>query len=226
MTNEELILQKLEYIESHITPVVKFGQSIRELKDDMIPLGNTAVQLVINELKEVEAGFELDDVLLLIKQSMRSTRDLIFALRQMASVIEFVRDLEPLLKSAVPQIIEHLDELERRGVFRIVRSMLDVRAKMATAYNSDDIDQIGDVLVSLLGLVKKLSDPKAMAFLEKASALPANIDLSNSKKIGLFGMVSAGFNNDVKEGLGVLLELTKALSSLKGNPSDDATAGK
>lgn len=220
MTNEELILQKLEYLESHIVPVIKFGQSIKELKDDMVPLGNTAVQLVINELQEVEAGFELDDLFLLIKQTMRSTRDLIFALRQMSSVIEFVRDLEPLMKSAVPQIIAHLDDLERRGVFRIIKSMLDVRAKVAATYNSEDIDKIGDVMVALLGLAKKLSDPKAMAFLEKAAELPANIDLSNSKKVGLVGMLSAGFDNEVKEGLGVLLELTKAMRSLKENAAE------
>ncbi len=217
MTNEELILQKLEYLESHIVPVIKFGQSIKELKDDMVPLSNTAVQLVINELQEVEAGFELDDLFLLIKQTMRSTRDLIFALRQMSSIIEFVRDLEPLMKSAVPQIIAHLDDLERRGVFRIIKSMMDVRAKIASSYNAEDIDKIGDVMVALLGLAKKLSDPRAMEFLEKAAELPANIDLSNSKKVGLMGMITAGFDDEVKEGLGVLLELTKAMSTLKKN---------
>ncbi|MBA4366587.1 MAG: hypothetical protein C0403_02995 [Desulfobacterium sp.] len=219
MTNEELILQKLEYLESNFIPVIKFGQSLKELKDDMVPLGNTAVHLVIKELQEVEAGFELDDLFLLIKQTMRSTRDMIFAMRQMSSIIEFVRDLEPLMKSAVPQIIEHLDDLERRGVFRIIKSMLDVRAKVAATYNSEDIDKIGDVMVALLGLMKKLADPKAMAFLEKAAALPANIDLANSQKVGLVGMISAGFDNDVREGLGVVLELTKALRSLKeSNP--------
>ncbi|MFZ5568925.1 MAG: DUF1641 domain-containing protein [Thermodesulfobacteriota bacterium] len=224
MTNEELILQKLEYIESHIIPVAKFGHSIRELKDDLIPLGNTAVQLVTKELQEVEAGFELDDFFLLIKQAMRSTRDLIFLLRQMTSMIEFVRDLEPLLKSAIPQLIHYLDELEQRGVFRILRSMLDVRAKVASAYDSEDIDQIGDVAVSLLGLTKQLSDPRAMDFLEKMAALPGKIDLSGSKKTGLMGMVSAGFRQDIQEGLGVLLEITKALSSLKDKTADSTAA--
>jgi uncharacterized protein YjgD (DUF1641 family) len=215
MTNEELILQKLEYLESHIVPVIRFGQSLKELKDDMVPLGNSAVQIVIDELKEVEAGFELADFFMLLKQTMRSTRDLIFTLRQLSSAIEFVKDLEPLLKSAVPQIIEYLDELERRGVFRIIRSMLDIRAKVAAAYGHEDIDVIGDVMVSLLGLARKLSDPKAMALLEKLASIPSEVDLSNSRKVGLMGMVAAGFDSDVKEGLGVLIELTKSLKNLK-----------
>ena len=37
-----------------------------------------------------------------------------------------------------------------------------------------------------------------------AASIPANVDLANAKKIGPVGMLSAGFNTEVKEGLGVL----------------------
>ncbi len=223
MTNEELILKKLEHIESQIEPVIKYGQNLKELKDDLIPLGNTAVQVLIEELQEIEAGFQLEDFLKLIKQSLRNTNDFIFALKQMANIIEFIKDLEPLLKSAVPQIIQHLDQLEQRGVFRMIKAMMDVRAKAAAKYSAEDIDQIGDAMVALLGLAKKLSGPKALAFLEKTAGLPAKIDLSSSKKVGAFGLLSAGFDSEIKEGLGVLLELTKAMGKLKDNGQSSVT---
>ena len=56
-----------------------------------------------------------------------------------------------------------------------------------------------------------------MTFLEKAVEIPAAVDLSASKKVGPWGLVSASSNDEVKEGLGVLIELTKALSKLKEN---------
>jgi uncharacterized protein YjgD (DUF1641 family) len=56
-----------------------------------------------------------------------------------------------------------------------------------------------------------------LTFLQKAVENPATIDLSVSKKIGPWGLLSAGSNDEVKEGLGVLIELTKALSKLKEN---------
>jgi len=217
MTNEELILMKLENIESQIEPFIKITKSITELKDDLIPLQNIAFQAMINELQEIEAGFQLEDFLALIKQTLRNTNELIFAIKQLSSIIEFVRDLEPLLRSAVPQMIHYLDQLEQQGVFRVIKSTLDVRAKVAEAYDADDIDIIGDVFVDLLGIAKKLSDPKAKAFIEKAASLPANIDLENSKKAGFFNLLSAGFSDELKEGLGVMMELTKAMGKLKGN---------
>ena len=224
MTKEDLILEKIEQLESQIAPIVQASKSIMELRDDLIPLQNQAVQLAINELQEIEAGFQLEDLFILIKQSLRSVKNITYALRQLNNIIEFVNDLEPLLKSAVPQIIHYLDELERKGVIRIIKSMLDARAKVAAEYDAEDIEQIGDVMVFLLGLAKKIKDPRAQGFLERAAEIPANIDLSRTKKVGPFGMMSAGFNDEVKEGFGVMLELAKAMGKLKSNGNGSSPA--
>jgi len=221
MTHEELILAKLENIESQIAPFLRTANSLAELKADIIPLSNQATQLVINELQEVEAGFELDDMLMLLKQLLRSTRNFVFLLRQVNSIIDFVKDLEPLLKSSAPQIISYLDELERKGVFRVIKAMLDIRAKVAEAYSPEDIEQIGDGLVALLGLAKKISTPQAIAFMEKMAEIPSQVDFSHTRKIGPFGLMSAAYSNDVKEGLGVLIELTKAMGKMKDDGDTD-----
>ena len=128
MTNEELILQRLDAIEAKINPIVNQTSKWGELADDLVPLQQQAVNLFIAHLKEVEAGFQLEDLFDLIKQSARSIKNLLYALKSMDNIIEFVNDIEPLLKSAVPKAIEHLDELERKGVFRIIKAMMDVRA--------------------------------------------------------------------------------------------------
>jgi len=215
MTNEELILKKLDHLEAQIEPIINFSKSATELRDDLVPLGNQATAILINELQEVEAGFQLEDLLRLVKQAMRSTNNLVFMMRQMNSIIEFVKDLEPLLKSTVPLVIDSLDKLEQQGVFRIVKATLDIRAKIASAYTPEDIEKIGDGLVVALGLAKKLSEPVMIAFLEKVTDLPAALNLADAKKTGPFGLLSAGFDPEIKEGIGVVLELTKALSGLK-----------
>lgn len=215
MTNEELILQKLERLETQIQPLIKTSEKFAELKNDLIPIGNQATALFINELTEVEAGFQLENFISLIKESMRNTENFIFALKQMASIIEFVKDLEPLLKSAVPQVIHYLNELEQKGVFRIIKATVDLRSKVAATYTAEDIDVMGDGLVAALGLARSLSDPKAMELLEKLSKVPAGVDLENAKSVGVFGLASAGFNPEIGKGLGVLMELTKAMGKIQ-----------
>lgn len=215
MQNGEQILEKISGLEEKLQPIIDANTKMRELKADLTPLGNRAMSIVINELLEVEAGFDLDDLIDLLKQMMRSTKNITYVMKQLDNVLEFVKDMEPLMRSAVPQLINHLDDLEKQGVFRMLKATLDIRAKMASAYDPDDVDQIGDGMVVLLGLAKKLSDPKAADFINRVLEVPANIDLDNVKPVGVGGLMSAGFNKDIKNGLGVMMELTKALGKIK-----------
>ena len=215
MTNEELILERLDRIETQLQPLVQTARGVNELKEDLMPLSHQFVKMMITELQDVESSFQMEDLLELVKRMLRSVKDITFALNQLQIVIDFITTLEPLLKSSVPKLIHYLDDLEQKGVLRVIQAMLDVRAKVADAYSPEDIDQIGDVFVSLLGLAKKLSDPHAMAFLEKAAGIPAQLDLVNCKDVGPFGLISVSATKEVKQGLGVLMELTRALGKLK-----------
>jgi uncharacterized protein YjgD (DUF1641 family) len=215
MNNEALIMQRLDHIEAQLAPLAESFKGVSELKDDLTPLANNAIQTLIKEMEDVESSFQLDDLLEMLKQSLRSVSNITFALKQMENIIDFVITLEPLLKSSVPQVINYLDDLEQRGVFRIVKAMWEVRAKIAAAYTPEDIEQIGDGVVALLGLSKKLTDPNTLAFLEKIVEVPAQVDLKSAKDIGPVSLLWHSSNKEVKEGLGVLIELTKALGNLK-----------
>lgn len=215
MTNEELILERLDKIEAQIAPLAESFKGVDELKDDLSPLAHNAIKLVIKELEDVESSFQLEDLLEMFKRMLRSVRSLTYTLGQLENIIDFVTTLEPLLKSSVPQFINYLDDLEQRGVFRILNATLGVRAKIASAYSPEDIEQIGDGLVSLLGLAKKITDPQTLALLESLAEMPAKLDLERSKNVGPFGLLWACSNKDVKEGLGVLMQLTKGMGKLK-----------
>jgi uncharacterized protein YjgD (DUF1641 family) len=219
MTNEELILERLDRIEARLAPISETAGSIKDLREDLVPLSGQAFRLLIRELEDVESSFQLEDLMTLLKRSLRSVKHVIFALEQLENTVDFVTTIEPLLKSAVPQVINYLDDLEQKGVLRIITATLDVRAKIASAYTPEDIDRIGDGAVTLLGLVKKLSDPVAIDFLEKIADLPSKVDLAGAKPDGPFGMLGALSSKEARQGLGVFMELTKAMGSLKNGGS-------
>jgi uncharacterized protein YjgD (DUF1641 family) len=215
MTNEAMILERLDRIEAQLAPLAGSFKSIHELTEDLTPLANHAFQLIIKEMEDVESSFQLDDLLEMIKRLLRSVRSIIYSLNQLENVIDFVTTLEPLLKSSVPQLINYLDDLEQRGVFRTINATLEIRAKVAKAYTPEDIDQIGDGVVAVLGLAKKLTHPQTIAFLERLTEMPGELNLETCNAVGPFGILRACGNKEVKEGLGVLMEFTKGMGKLK-----------
>ena len=93
--------------------------------------------------------------------------------------------------------------------------MLGVTQKIAETYTPEDMEQIGNGLVELVGVAKKLTAPEALNMINRMAEVPARVDLSQAKEVGAFGMLFALGNPEVKQGMGVVLELTKGLALLK-----------
>lgn len=215
MNHEEIILNRLERLEQEIAPVADSARSISELREELTPRVNEAVKALIVELADIEADFQLEDLIFFIKKAMRNVRNLTYSLDQLINVIDFALIAEPVLKSTVPQIIFYMDDLERKGVFNLLSSSMAIIKKTAETYTAEEMAQIGDGLVRLLGIVKKLTTPEALELLDRAAEVPSRVDLSSAKPAGAWGMLWAIGNPEVKDGLGVLLELTKGLSALR-----------
>ena len=215
MKNEQVIMEQLDHLGQEIATLTDSARALRELRDDLSPRVNETVKVLIEQLAEMEADVQFEDLTALLKNLMRNVRNLGWSVDQLKNLIDFLRTVEPLLKSAVPQAIIYLDKLERQGVFRVVASMMKVLEKIAETYTPEDIEQIENGLVPLVGVAKKLTTPEALNLLDKAAEVPARVDLSRAKAVGPFSMLFALGNSEVKQGMGVVLELTKALSVLK-----------
>ncbi|MEA3230639.1 MAG: DUF1641 domain-containing protein [Thermodesulfobacteriota bacterium] len=54
---------------------------------------------------------------------------------------------------------------------------------------------------------------------KRAAEIPGRVDPARAKEVGLFGMMSAMSDHEIKQGMGILLELTRGLTVLKGRHS-------
>jgi len=113
MEKEKEIMLRLSYIEDQLAPLEESAKALKELREDVTPRVNEAVRALIEELADIEADFQIEDLVFLIKKTMRNVRNLIFVIDRMKNLIDFATTAEPLLKSTVPQIIAKLDELEQ-----------------------------------------------------------------------------------------------------------------
>jgi uncharacterized protein YjgD (DUF1641 family) len=235
MTNEELILEKLARIEARLEGVDRMEQqmaafagpweNLSDLGRDLSLLMDPAVRKLTEEMVEVEIGFQIEDFFDLVKRLLPRLKYLSWSLDQLENLIDWWADMEPLLKLAVPKLIDYLDGLEQKGIFRINAAVIEMYGKIAANYDAEDIDAMGDGFVRMHGVVKKLSNPELIQFLEKLIDIPLNLKLEEARPAGPFGLLWRLRSQECQEGLGVLVELTKALSKLKAAPAELAEAG-
>jgi uncharacterized protein YjgD (DUF1641 family) len=225
MSDQALILERLARIEEKLDRVAAIEarldsfarpwDNLADLGRDLSLLTSPAVKLLTEELAEVETGFQLEDILGLVKKLLLSFRNLSWGLEQLENLMDWWQDMEPLLKVAVPHLIDKLDELDQKGIFRINKAVINMYAKLAENYSPEDIDAMGDGFVRMHGIIKKLSEPGMIQFLEQFMNLPAQINLAAAKPTGPMGMMFRMMNEDCRQGLGIAVEMTRALGKLK-----------
>lgn len=235
MTNEELLLERLERIEEKLAGVARLEQqmaafarpfeNLSDLGRDLSLLMDPAVRRLTEEMVEVEIGFQLEDFFSLLKRLLPSLKYLTWSLGQLENLVDWWQDMEPLLKMAVPKLIDYLDGLEQKGIFRINAAVIEMYGKIAARYTPEDIDAMGDGFVLMHGLVEKLSNPKLINFLEKFIEVPTEVNLEEIKPVGPFGLLWKMRSRECRQGLGVMLELTRALGKLKTEPASVPEAG-
>ena len=138
MNNEQVIMEQLDHLGQEIATLTDSARSLRELRDDLSPRVNETVKVLIEELAEIEADVQFEDLVSLLKNLMRNVRNLTWSVEQLKNLIDFIRTVEPLLKSVVPQVIIYLDKLEQQGVFLVFASMMRVLEKIAETYTPED----------------------------------------------------------------------------------------
>ena len=228
MSTDELILERLARIEEKLAGVQRveeqlaaFNRPFENLSDlgrDLSLLMDPAVRKLTEEMVEVEIGFQLEDFFALVKRALPSLKYLTWSLEQLENLVDWWEDMEPVMKVAVPKLIDYLDQLEQKGIFRINAAVLEMYGKIATKYNTEDIDAMGDGFVRMHGLVKKLSNPELIQFLETLVDLPLEVRLKEAKPVGPMGLMWKMRSRECRQGLGVMLELTRALGKITQEP--------
>lgn len=213
MTNEA-ILERLERMEENIAFLTEKAKAADELKNDLTPIMHDGFKVLMQEFGSIEHGFQLEDLTAFIKKAMVSINNMTYMLDKLEDAIDLWKTIEPLMHSSVPQLIEYLDKLEQKGVFETYRAMIEIRAKVAQTYGVENIRNMGDSFVFLVGMLEKLGDPKVRMMIEGAANAFAELDLTQVKPTGPLGMVGGMASKDAKRGLGVMLEMTKTLGKI------------
>lgn len=213
MTNEA-ILERLEKMEENIAFLTEKAKANEELKNDLTPIMHDGFKVLMQEFGSIEHGFQLEDLTAFIKKAMVSINNMTYMLDKLEDAIDLWKTIEPLMHSSVPQLIEYLDGLEQKGVFETYRAMIEIRAKVAQTYGVENIRNMGDSFVFLVGMLEKLGDPKVRMMIEGAANAFSELDLTEVKPTGPLGMVGGMASKDAKRGLGVMLEMTKTLGKI------------
>lgn len=206
----DIILEEIELQKQH-------RRMMEDLKDDLYRVGKDFYETAIVELEEVHDELNTGDILHLGKKLLRNVNNLSKAFDQMESTRDFLRDVSPLVRESILDLMKKLDEFDRKGYFQFAKELQRAADNVVTSFTPDDVKHLSDNIVTILNTIKNLTQPDVLHAINNAVSVYKNIDLTVDEKVSLFSLLKELNSHEARRGLAVGLKFLKNLASLEEN---------
>lgn len=120
---------------------------------------------------------------------------------------ELVDEASPILKEVMDAGTIKLADLEERGYFTFGRKALGLVDTVVQNYDEEDLDALGESMVSIIDTVRNLTQSEILTMANDATEVLSHAD--EVKPVGPMEMLKAGRDEDVQKGLAVMVEILR-----------------
>lgn len=213
----EDIHKKLDTISQQMLETQKRQKEFDELKDDMSIIGKDMFNAAVEELEDVAPYFDTNDLIHLVKKLLRNTRNLNMMLTQMEGAADLFTDLKPLGKQMFDELMENLNEMDRKGYFEFFSEAIDIVDTIVTSFKADDVKLLKENIVSILNTVKSITQPEMLSSVNNALGFFQKMDIDVEKDISYFNLITQLKDPEVKRGLSFMLQFVKNMVGSTNN---------
>ena len=202
---------KLDAVIAYVDEQHRRQAEMDEFKNDVLPIANHMVKLSIDELAEIGSDFQLEDMFFLVKRLLRDVSLLTDLLGRMEGAVELFDEVQVIGNQAFHQAVLELDRMEREGYFNFARSGYQVIQRIVEEFDEEDVDALGDNIVTILTTVKNLTQPEIMDLTNNALSA-FNEEPVPDGNVSVFQLLREMSDPKVRRGMARLLNMVKVLA--------------
>jgi uncharacterized protein YjgD (DUF1641 family) len=209
--NSELqaLHEKLDYLIEQVEAQRRRQEIWDELLRDITPAVNDMFRLAIDELDEISPHVELRDILGLVKRLLRDVRLLNDMLDKLESLVELGEDLSQLSQPAFVQLVQKLDEMERKGYFAFVSEGMYTLDRVVSEFDREDVHALGDNIVTILKTVRSMTQPEVMSMVNSAVM---HLEGPIVEDVSMWQLLRQLRDPEVRKGLARILHAVKGIA--------------
>ena len=206
-----LMLEKLDYLTQQYEERLRRQDELNELKQDLVPIANHMIKLSIDELAEIGTDFQAEDLLFLIKRLLRDTHLLVGLLDRLESVVELADETSRIGQQVFNQAVYSLDRLEREGYFTFAQGGWRIVERIVNEFDEEDIDALGENIVTILTTVRNLTQPEIMNMTNNALNAIQDEPVSEGD-ISMWALLRDLNDPKVRKGMARLMNMLKVIA--------------
>lgn len=203
---------KLDTILEEIELQKRHRKEMEDLKDDLMRVGKGVYDTAVEELEELHDNFQTRDLLYLGKRLLRNVNTIDNSIQKLESMKDFLEDATPLARDYFFNLMNKLDEFDRKGYFRFFGEVTKIMDHIVTSFTPEDVKNLADNVVIILQTVKNFTQPDMLKSVNSALEVYKKLDIEVTDDISLFKLLREMNTPEMKRGLAFSIRFLKSLS--------------
>lgn len=188
----------------------------QELKGDLLPIANHMVKIAVNELADVGSDFKAEDLLHLLKRTLRDTQMIVEGLDRLEMMMDLYDEIQEHGQKAFHQLIMEMDRLERKGYFAFAQQGWRILERIVSEFSEDDVKALGDNIVLILNTVKDMTQPEIMGFVRN-TLMVAEKEIDKPVDNSIMGLLRQMREPEVRHGLALTMRVLHVIGAQATN---------
>jgi uncharacterized protein YjgD (DUF1641 family) len=170
------------------------------------------LKLSIDELAEIGTEFQMEDLFFLLKRLLRNTHTLVSLLERLEAGMGLAEEANLIGKQVFSNVVEELDQMERKGYFAFAREGLSIVDRIVTEFSEEDVRALGDNIVTILYTVRNMTQPEILELANRSLAAIRPEEEITPDSVSTWSLLRELSDPKVRAGMARMLNLLKVLA--------------
>ncbi len=209
--------QKVDTILEYVNQQRLKSQAIDDLVADVSIVGKDVYDSTVKVLDEHEVVLDPDELRELGIRLAQNVGNFNNMLSSMGSVMDLMKDLEPIANEVIIDATKKLHEFEQKGYFEFMKEFGRIIDNIVTHYGAEDARMLADNVVAMLDVVKNLTQPDMLKSIDNAVKVFASLEMDNVPEYSIFKVMREMNKPEMKKAIGFVMMFLKNMSKDNNN---------
>jgi len=211
VTQVDRLSAQMDFITEELMAQREARERWSEMVQTLVPVTRGAMDVATREMEELSQDVTIDDVTRFGRTLARSLPQLESLMAQLDSLTELMQTVTSLSGAGVAKLTETLQVADEKGYFAFAREGGKIADRVVTEFSEDDVQALGDNVVTILNAVKEMTQPEVMGLVQRTAVSVQDVEDTYMEPPSMFALVKSMRDPQTRRGLARLMAMLHSI---------------
>ncbi len=204
--------KKLDLILGYVQQQKLRATVVEDLVSDLSIIGKDAYDSTVEELDKRNIELEPAELTDLVITFLRNIGNIKKVMDTLEMAMDLTKEVGPIANEVIIDFTKQLHHFEQKGYFEFFRELGPIMDNIVTGFSPQDLRELADSVVSILSIVKEMTQPEVLGTIENAVKAFNSMETESVPSYSIWRVLREMNSPEMKKALGFGITFMKNVS--------------